>query len=77
MVDHYLTPLDSLIAANLFNEGVETIHGGNKYPSLNFFDSKVFRLIKPPQTPIKKVSSNDNVDEGIKEKKKIVLKEVL
>lgn len=70
MVDHYLTPLDSLLAANLFNEGVETIHGGNKYPALNFFDSKVFRLIKPPPAPIKRAASVESTSENVKETKK-------
>ena len=53
MVDHYLTPLDNIYDANLFNEGLETVHVGNKYPSLNLFSQKIFRLMKPIDENVK------------------------
>ena len=86
MVDHYLTSLDTVCDANLFNEGLETIHVGNKYPSLNLFNHKIFRLMKPIDESVKKaiqlsgslsapeisgdVKSDDNSGKPLKRKKK-------
>ncbi|EAY14976.1 hypothetical protein TVAG_397060 [Trichomonas vaginalis G3] len=53
-VDHFMTPNDGLIDANLFDECVETICGGKLYPSISIFDSKTFRVIESELTEEKK-----------------------
>lgn len=53
-VDHFITPNDSLLDANLFDECVETICGGNLYPSISIFDSKTFRVIESENIEKKK-----------------------